>query len=449
MATTAHAHHAMSAATGAEPDRLPGQMMGEHHGMARWVDWVLIGLGVWLVVSPVTVGYDLASLAWSDVVSGVAVASFAVVSLRTGRAWAPYAAAGVGTWLLFAPIALWAREPGAYLNDTIVGAAVIGLAVLIPHGMDMGGGDVPPGWSYNPSTWTQRLPIIALALVGFVASRYMAAFQLDHITSVWDPFFGGGTERILESDISKMFPVSDAGLGASIYLFEVLMMAMGDKRRWRTMPWMVAFFALLVIPLGVTSIILVILQPLAVGTWCTLCLLAAVAMLVMVPLSLDEVVAMVQLIARRRRDGVSVWRTFWYGANQDDHDPVPEGPAVRAAVRGMTWPLPLPLLATAAVGAWLMAAPDVLGHDGGIADSDRLVGSLVVTFALVALAEVARPLRLLNVPLGVWLLVAPWLLGASAAVTASGIAAGVALIVLSLPRGRIAERSGGWEHRVG
>jgi len=427
-------------------DRLPGELMGEHHDMARWVDWVLVALGVWLVVSPVTVGYDIPALAWSDVLAGIAVAGFALVSLLTRRAWPPYAAAGVGTWLLFAPIAFWAREPAAYLNDSLVGAAVIGLAVLIPHGMDMGGGDMPPGWSYNPSTWTQRLPIIALALVGFVASRYMAAFQLDHIANVWDPFFGNGTERVLESDISKMFPVSDAGLGASIYLSEVLMMAMGDKRRWRTMPWMVAFFALLVIPLGITSIVLVILQPLAVGTWCTLCLLAAVAMLVMVPLSLDEVVAMVQLIARRRREGVSVWRTFWYGANQDGHEPVPEGPPASAAVRGLTWPAPL--VATALIGAWLMAAPDVLGHDGGIADSDRLVGSLVVTFALVALAEVARPLRLLNVPLGAWLLVAPWILGASAAVTASGMLAGAAVIVLSLPRGSIVERSGGWETRV-
>lgn len=345
-AATAHAPHDMaSSGTAAQADQLPGEMMGEHHDMSRWVDWVLLALGLWLVVSPATIGYDRSSLAWSDILSGIAVAGFALVSLRPRRAWAPYAAAGVGTWLLFAPIALWAREPGAYLNDTLVGAAVIGLAVLVPHGMDMDGGDVPPGWSYNPSTWTQRLPIIGLALVGFVASRYMAAYQLDHIANAWDPFFGNGTERVLESDISKMFPVSDAGLGASIYLFEVLMMAMGDNRRWRTMPWMVAFFGLLVIPLGMTSIVLVILQPLAVGTWCTLCLLAAVAMLLMVPLSLDEVVAMVQLIARRRREGVSVF-------------------------------------------------------------------------------------------------------GASAAVTASGMIAGVALIVLSLPRGEIVERSGGWETRV-
>lgn len=447
MTAAAHGHHQRAVPSPAGVDeRLPGELMAEHHDMARWVDVVLVGLGLWLVVSPATVGYDRVGLAWNDVLSGVAVAGFALVSLRTPRPWAPYAAAGVGTWLLFAPIAFWAQEPGAYLNDTVVGAAVIALSVLIPHGMDMGGGDVPPGWSYNPSTWTQRLPIIALAFVGFVASRYMAAFQLDHIAHAWDPFFGNGTERVLESDISKMFPVSDAGLGASIYLFEVLMMAMGDKRRWRTMPWMVAFFALLVIPLGITSIVLVILQPLAVGTWCTLCLLAAVAMLVMVPLSLDEVVAMIQLMARRRREGVSVWRTFWYGANQDDHDPVPEGSPARAAMRGMTWPVPL--LVTAVIGAWLMAAPDVLGHDGGIADSDRLVGSLVVTFALVALAEVARPLRLLNVPFGAWLLIAPWIFGASAAVTVSGMLAGTALIVLSLPQGAIVERSGGWETRV-
>lgn len=71
--------------------------------MARWVDWVLVALGLWLVVSPVTVGYDRAALAWSDVVAGIAVAGFALVSLRTGRAWAPCAAAGVGTWLLFTP----------------------------------------------------------------------------------------------------------------------------------------------------------------------------------------------------------------------------------------------------------------------------------------------------------------------------------------------------------
>lgn len=444
--TATHGAHAMRTddrSGGGE--QLPGQMMAGHHGMVGWVDLALLGLAAWLVMSPVTVGYNQLSVTLSDIVSGTAVAVLAVLSRWRRRAWVPYAAAGVGTWLIFAPVVLWAQQPGAYLNDTIVGAVIVALAVLIPHGMEMGGGDVPPGWSYNPSTWRQRAPIIVLALVGFFASRYMAAFQLDHIASVWDPFFGRGTERILTSDVSEMFPVSDAGLGASIYLFEVLMTAMGDKRRWRTMPWMVGFFALLVVPMGVASIVLVILQPLSVGVWCTLCLIAAVAMLVMVPLSLDEVVAMMQLLVRRRREGVSMWRTFWYGANQDDHPAVPEGPALRAAWRGMT--TPFPLVASVAVGVWLMAAPDVLGLDGSTSDSDRLVGALVVTFAMIALAEVARPVRLLNVPLAGWLVLAPWLLEASAAATVSGIASGLVLLALSLPRGAVVERSGGWERR--
>jgi hypothetical protein len=25
----------------------------------------------------------------------------------------------------------------------------------------------PPGWSYNPSSWSERLPLVGLALVGF------------------------------------------------------------------------------------------------------------------------------------------------------------------------------------------------------------------------------------------------------------------------------------------
>jgi hypothetical protein len=90
---------------------------------------------------------------------------------------------------------------------------------------------------------------------------------------------------------------------------------MGDQRRWRTMPWMVAGFGFVVIPLGIVSIVLVILQPLAVGAWCSLCLFTAGAMLLMIPLSLDEIVAMVQLIRRQKRAGASAWHVFWMGAH--------------------------------------------------------------------------------------------------------------------------------------
>lgn len=139
-----------------------------------------------------------------------------------------------------------------------------------------------------------------------------------HVDGVWEPFFvaaGGrnGTETIITSDVSKAWPIADAGLGAVSYLFEVLMGVMGDRRRWRTMPWMVAAFGIVVVPLGVVSIYFIIIQPIMIGTWCTLCLMAAVAMLVMIPYTLDELVAMGQFLVQGHRRGESFWRNFFMG----------------------------------------------------------------------------------------------------------------------------------------
>jgi len=64
------------------------------------------------------------------------------------------------------------------------------------------------------------------------------------------------------------------------------------------MPWIVILFGVLVVPLGLISIILVILQPLLVGHWCFWCLLAAICMLIMIALTVDEVVAVVQYLVQ-------------------------------------------------------------------------------------------------------------------------------------------------------
>jgi hypothetical protein len=46
---------------------------------------------------------------------------------------------------------------------------------------------------------------------------------------------------------------------------------------------------------------------------------------------------------------------------------------------------------------------------------------------------------------GVWLLIAPWaLVGASTATRWSDIIAGVAILIVTLPRGTVRERYGGW-----
>jgi hypothetical protein len=230
---------------------------------------------------------------------------------------------------------------------------------------------------------------------------------------------------------------------------------MGGKDRWRTMPWMVAMFGFLVVPLGITSIVLVILQPVAVGAWCALCLFTAVAMLIMVPLAVDEVVAMGQFLAQSRREGKPFWRTFWMGGtieggSADSRSPGLGSPLIKAAP-AMSWGATAPwnLLASAALGVWLMFAPATFGISGKGADSDHLVGALIATFAVLAMAEVMRAVRLVNVLAGVWILAAPWLLsGGGAASRWNGILAGAAIVVLSLPRGRIEERYGSWNRYV-
>jgi uncharacterized membrane protein len=320
---------------------------------------------------------------------------------------------------------------------------------------------VPPGWTYSPSSWLQRLPIIALGFFGFLIARELTAYQLGHIGAAWDPLFSGGhgkngTEFIITSNISRAWPIPDAGLGAVAYMIEALMGAMGTASRWRTMPWMVTFFFILVVPLGGVSIFFIIIQPILIGTYCTLCLIAAVAMLIMIPLTLDEVVAMGQYMLRSVRDGRPFWRTFFQGGPEpmgttDDKDPgfsATLAAQSAAAIRGVT--IPWTLIACCFVGAWLMFSRLIFGTVGAVANSDHLVGALIVTISICATAEVARPLRVLNVPFGLWLTVAPWLLsGATIGATLNDAIAGLVVIALSLPRGRRSkEHYGSWDQYV-
>ncbi|MGI8400800.1 MAG: vitamin K epoxide reductase family protein [Gemmatimonadaceae bacterium] len=430
-------------------------MMTAPSSMSPWVNPILMMLGLWLITSPATLGYASGAMVTSDIASGAVLVVLAILALSGRRGWAAWASGFVGVWLLFAPLVFWAPTAAGYLNDTLVGALVIAFAILLPMGMPMGGPDLPRGWSYNPSSWLQRAPVIALGLIGLVGARYMTAYQLGHIRNAWDPFFGDQTVRVLTSDVSHAWPISDAGLGATTYMFEVLMGLMGDKRRWRTMPWMVTFFGILVVPLGVTSIVLVIMQPVVVGAWCTICLATALAMLVMIPLTLDEVVAMAQFLVQSRREGKSFWRTFWFGGDLPDggEDPragdfsSPPAEIYREMIRGLT--APWTLLAGALLGVWLMFAPSILRTTGAMADSNHLLGALIVTFAVIAWAEVVRPVRFINVLFGVWVAVSPWTLsGAHGLAVWSNAFVGGALIVSSIPRGRILQRYGTWERYI-
>jgi len=216
-------------------------------------------------------------------------------------------------------------------------------------------------------------------------------------------------------------------------------------------------FGVLVVPLGVVSIVLVILQPIAVGAWCTLCLVTAAAMLIMISPAIDEVVAMCQFLLGARREGKPLRHTFWVGGTLDAYETA--GPATTPAaarwgrrstgariIAAMDFDnVPWTLAISAAVGIWLMASPAVLGISGAAANSNHLTGALAVTWAVIAFGEVARPARLLNILIGIWVGIAPWMLvGATGVSRWVDVIAATLLIALSFPRGRVEEQFGGW-----
>lgn len=188
---------------------------------------------------------------------------------------------------------------------------------------------IPMGWDRNPATWSQRLPIVGLALVGFGIATYLALWQYDVIDDAWEPFFSGkggldnGTETILASKLSNPFKdllgwdwmpfrITDAALGAFAYLLDAVTGLWGGTRRWRRMPWVVIIFAILVGPLGAVSVALVISQPLFEGAWCTLCLASAVVSALMIGPAMDEALASCQHLKRVAADpDRSFWKAFW------------------------------------------------------------------------------------------------------------------------------------------
>lgn len=432
------------------------QIERRFHNQMLWTRFATVVLGIWMLTSPQTFGYQQAHLAYSDWISGLLLLFFGFISMSFRlRGWI-WGGCFVGIWLQMAPLLFWAEQPVAYLNDTIIGVLAIAFCVLVPlrpPEFEIGP-QIPEGWSYNPSSWQQRVPIIFFAIVGWFVARYLCAYQLHYIDHVWPA--GDGTTKVLTSMIAKNFPVPDAGLGALAYSLEAIMGAKGGVRRWHTMPWLVVIFGILVIPLGFVSIVLVTLQPLIVGAWCLLCLIIAACMLVMLALTVDEMVCVCQYIRQERRTGRRFWNVLIRGSNYSVDQPDTRTPTVyshpwefiKSMILGVT--LPWNLVITAFIGAWLLFANDTLGFSGTLAKNVDVIGALLVVFSIIAWAEVARALRFLNILLMLWLLLVSLLLPDATAMTMTvGPILSVAVIVLSFFKGsRFKERYGSWHNFI-
>jgi len=155
------------------------QMLRMHHMQTLWVYWMLVLLGIWMVLSPLTFSYGkgtvdpsggrevwltlqqrISFMTWSDIISGLLLIFFGWRSLTPNRPVSMWICCLIGVWISAAPLLFWAPNAAAYLNGTLVGALVIALTILIPGMPNMitymkMGSQVPPGWSYNPSSWPQ------------------------------------------------------------------------------------------------------------------------------------------------------------------------------------------------------------------------------------------------------------------------------------------------------
>ncbi len=161
----------------------------------------------------------------------------------------------------------------------------------------------PPELGFNPSAWPFRCRILFLAIIGFCLTLYLALYQWGIFKTVWEPFFGNGSERILHSFVSRLLPVPDGFLGACGYLADLATGSIGGGARWRTMPAAVLIYGLTVCLVGATALALALLQPFLFHAGCTLCLASALISISVVWLARHEIIATLAAMRKQRATG--------------------------------------------------------------------------------------------------------------------------------------------------
>jgi SPW repeat len=98
----------------------------------RWVDWVNVMLGVWLIASPwlLTVAAGDRPAAWSAWSVGAGIVTLAIFAMRKPAIWGDALGVMLGAWLMGSPWMLeLASASVAAANAVIIGLLVIGYAL--------------------------------------------------------------------------------------------------------------------------------------------------------------------------------------------------------------------------------------------------------------------------------------------------------------------------------
>lgn len=94
----------------------------------RWVDWVNVIFGVWLIASPwlLTVAGDDQPGAWNSWIVGAGIVSLAFFAMYKPAVWGDTIGILLGAWLLVSPWMLGlAAAPAVAMNAVIIGVLVI------------------------------------------------------------------------------------------------------------------------------------------------------------------------------------------------------------------------------------------------------------------------------------------------------------------------------------
>ena len=108
---------------------------------------------------------------------------------------------------------------------------------------------------------------------------------------------------------------------------------------------------------------------------------------------------------------------------------------------GWCWNLYL----SAAIGVSLVLFPYLFSFTGFMQTTDHLIGSLIVVVSILSLAEVIRSFRFVNMLFGAFIMVIAWMYS-DVAIYHNLL--GLALILLSIRRGKIRELYGSWQKMI-
>jgi len=104
----------------------------------RWQDWVNLFLGMWLLVSPLVLGFTLGPLTatWNAWVVGLAIIAFAWGAGYIPRAWTEAINVILGLWLMVSPWILGFEPQMAARNSAVATGLLVAVFAILTMVLD-------------------------------------------------------------------------------------------------------------------------------------------------------------------------------------------------------------------------------------------------------------------------------------------------------------------------